>query len=259
MQEAKKRKNRGQVSQRRRFDLATLSANKIIPQANSSATKLQVLKPRQGFSCLVAVVCRIPILNLSPSSHHSHPSLSLLYIHLHSAFFSCTFPPFFSQQPITGLSGMAVASRGRSATELQVPTKWRDREASPDRTKVWTEPKLKPAQKRSVPVVYYLSRNGQLEHPHFMEVPLSSPEGLYLRGNARSKRNSRFLSFSLIAEKTRKFSIYIVLCMILHSVWLLRKWKKKKGKCEIELIDPRYAKQESAISSHYRFLRRSQT
>ncbi|KAH9624377.1 hypothetical protein KSS87_011889, partial [Heliosperma pusillum] len=37
-------------------------------------------------------------------------------------------------------------------------------------------------QKRAlVPVVYYLSRNGQLEHPHFMEVPLSSPQGLYLR------------------------------------------------------------------------------
>uniref|UniRef100_A0A453FW59 SOSEKI DIX-like domain-containing protein n=1 Tax=Aegilops tauschii subsp. strangulata TaxID=200361 RepID=A0A453FW59_AEGTS len=32
-----------------------------------------------------------------------------------------------------------------------------------------------------VAVVYYLSRNGQLEHPHFMEVALSSPDGLYLR------------------------------------------------------------------------------
>ncbi|KAJ8459862.1 hypothetical protein OPV22_032788 [Ensete ventricosum] len=31
-------------------------------------------------------------------------------------------------------------------------------------------------------VVYYLSRNGHLEHPHFMEVPLSSSSsGLYLR------------------------------------------------------------------------------
>ncbi|CAI9761661.1 unnamed protein product [Fraxinus pennsylvanica] len=30
-------------------------------------------------------------------------------------------------------------------------------------------------------VVYYLCRNGQLEHPHFMEVSLSSPDGLYLR------------------------------------------------------------------------------
>ncbi|XP_041989479.1 protein SOSEKI 5-like isoform X2 [Salvia splendens] len=32
-----------------------------------------------------------------------------------------------------------------------------------------------------VPVLYYLSRNGQLDHPHFMEVPLSSPRGLFLK------------------------------------------------------------------------------
>ncbi|KAL9238809.1 hypothetical protein vseg_013185 [Gypsophila vaccaria] len=30
-------------------------------------------------------------------------------------------------------------------------------------------------------VVYYLSKNGQLQHPHFLEVPLSSPHGLFLR------------------------------------------------------------------------------
>ncbi|XP_049410155.1 protein SOSEKI 5-like [Solanum stenotomum] len=64
-------------------------------------------------------------------------------------------------------------------TELQMHKKWKGRETSPERTKVWTEP---PNHKlRKVPVVYYLSRNGQLEHPHFMEVPLSSPDGLYLR------------------------------------------------------------------------------
>ncbi|KAJ4834843.1 hypothetical protein Tsubulata_038734 [Turnera subulata] len=34
---------------------------------------------------------------------------------------------------------------------------------------------------KKVGVVYYLSRNGQLEQPHFIEVSLSSPEGLYLR------------------------------------------------------------------------------
>lgn len=72
---------------------------------------------------------------------------------------------------------MAVTSRGR--TELQIPKKWKERETSPERTKVWTEPKLK-TQKR-VPVVYYLCRDGQLDHPHFMEVPLSSSDGLYLR------------------------------------------------------------------------------
>ncbi|XP_038901823.1 protein UPSTREAM OF FLC isoform X2 [Benincasa hispida] len=52
---------------------------------------------------------------------------------------------------------------------------------SPERAKVWTEKSPKYQQVRKVPVVYYLCRNRQLEHPHFMEVPLSSPEGLYLR------------------------------------------------------------------------------
>lgn len=77
---------------------------------------------------------------------------------------------------------MAVSSRSVRATELQVHQKWRDRETSPERTKVWTEnPNHKLKSERKVPVVYYLTRNGQLEHPHFMEVPLSSPDGLYLR------------------------------------------------------------------------------
>ncbi|RVX13880.1 hypothetical protein CK203_010284 [Vitis vinifera] len=35
---------------------------------------------------------------------------------------------------------------------------------------------------RKAAVVYYLCRNGQLEHPHFMEIPISSPQGLFLRG-----------------------------------------------------------------------------
>lgn len=87
---------------------------------------------------------------------------------------------------------MEVSSRGlsRTTTDLQVSRRWkgRDQQTSPERTKVWTEPnKNKPtgnSSERKVPVVYYLSRNGQLEHPHFMDVPLSSPEGLYLRGTS---------------------------------------------------------------------------
>ncbi|KAL8516197.1 hypothetical protein ACS0TY_014757 [Phlomoides rotata] len=77
---------------------------------------------------------------------------------------------------------MAVSgSRSGRMAETKL---WRDqqREISPERTKVWAEPsngKFKSEQR--VPVVYYLSRNGQLEHPHFMEVPLSSPQGLFLR------------------------------------------------------------------------------
>ena len=55
-------------------------------------------------------------------------------------------------------------------------------QVSPERAKVWTEKSPKYHQNRKVPVVYYLSRNRQLEHPHFMKVPVTSPQGLYLRG-----------------------------------------------------------------------------
>ncbi|KAI3760459.1 hypothetical protein L1987_50854 [Smallanthus sonchifolius] len=62
--------------------------------------------------------------------------------------------------------------------------KWKDprtAERSPEHTRVWTEPHPISNKPRRVPVVYYLSRNGNLEHPHFIEVPLSSSDGLYLR------------------------------------------------------------------------------
>lgn len=64
---------------------------------------------------------------------------------------------------------------------------------SPDRAKVWKERSPKYRQKEPEPeaevlekdqkvaVVYYLCRNRQLEHPHFIEVPLVSSEGLFLR------------------------------------------------------------------------------
>ncbi|ESQ51289.1 hypothetical protein EUTSA_v10016498mg [Eutrema salsugineum] len=53
---------------------------------------------------------------------------------------------------------------------------------SPERAKVWTEKSPKYHQKiKKVQIVYYLSKNRQLEHPHFMEVLISSPNGLYLR------------------------------------------------------------------------------
>ncbi|KAF9674781.1 hypothetical protein SADUNF_Sadunf10G0162600 [Salix dunnii] len=63
--------------------------------------------------------------------------------------------------------------------ELLMPTKYQDRENNPERTKMLNPPKSKSEQK--VGVVYYLTRNGQFEHPHFMEVHLSSPQGLQLK------------------------------------------------------------------------------
>ncbi|KAL0887227.1 hypothetical protein Bca101_011210 [Brassica carinata] len=64
-----------------------------------------------------------------------------------------------------------------------VPRRSRDhqQDTSPDRNRIWSEPRHKPVANRKVPVVYYLSRNGQLDHPHFMEVTLSSGDGLYLK------------------------------------------------------------------------------
>ncbi|KAF5727476.1 hypothetical protein HS088_TW22G01169 [Tripterygium wilfordii] len=55
------------------------------------------------------------------------------------------------------------------------------RQVSPERAKVWTKRSPKQQNNQKVAVVYYLCRNRQLEHPHFIEVPLSSSDGLYLR------------------------------------------------------------------------------
>ncbi|KAK9079103.1 hypothetical protein SSX86_000773 [Deinandra increscens subsp. villosa] len=70
---------------------------------------------------------------------------------------------------------------------------------SPERAKVWKERSPKYQQRQPEPspelvpepemeqksgkvaVVYYLCKNRQLEHPHFIEVPLVSSEGLFLR------------------------------------------------------------------------------
>ncbi|TMW82012.1 hypothetical protein EJD97_007065 [Solanum chilense] len=77
---------------------------------------------------------------------------------------------------------MAVTtnSNARKSTENLIHKKWNH--TSPERNMIWIEPKPNNKALKSVPVIYYISRNGQLEHPHFIEVPLSfSDEGLYLR------------------------------------------------------------------------------
>ncbi|KAF8053386.1 hypothetical protein N665_1422s0008 [Sinapis alba] len=78
-----------------------------------------------------------------------------------------------------------MSSRAFRATpdnNYLVPRRSRDQQdTSPDRNRIWTEPRHKPIVNRKVPVVYYLCRNGQLDHPHFMEVTLSFSDGLYLK------------------------------------------------------------------------------
>ncbi|XP_019436293.1 PREDICTED: protein UPSTREAM OF FLC-like isoform X2 [Lupinus angustifolius] len=56
-----------------------------------------------------------------------------------------------------------------------------NKQLSPERSKIWKEKSPKYHQNLKVPVVYYICRNMKLEHPHFMEVPLSSSNGLYLK------------------------------------------------------------------------------
>ncbi|XP_076899593.1 protein SOSEKI 5-like [Bidens hawaiensis] len=68
----------------------------------------------------------------------------------------------------------------RTTADLHMSNKWKDPRTA-EHTKVWTEPPPSSNKPRKVAVVYYLSRNGNLEHPHFIEVPLSSSDGLYLR------------------------------------------------------------------------------
>ena len=83
------------------------------------------------------------------------------------------------------------------------------RQVSPERAKVWTEKSPKYQQNRKVPVVYYLCRNRQLEHPHFMEVPISSPEGLYLRGNYLQYHHNQKHLFHLIFYFWVKFMNFV--------------------------------------------------
>ncbi|KAJ6767966.1 PROTEIN UPSTREAM OF FLC-LIKE ISOFORM X1 [Salix koriyanagi] len=80
-----------------------------------------------------------------------------------------------------------MATNSTDRRELSMANKGQDRETSPDRTKMTILPKSKSDLK--VAVVYYLTRNGHFEHPHFMEVPLSSPQGLQLKGDVKDRLN----------------------------------------------------------------------
>ncbi|KAF0926021.1 hypothetical protein E2562_020703 [Oryza meyeriana var. granulata] len=77
---------------------------------------------------------------------------------------------------------MAVVVAGSRGREEQQRLPWREAQQearSPDMAPP-RPPRPRPGPARAA-VVYYLSRNGHLEHPHFMEVALASPDGLYLR------------------------------------------------------------------------------
>ncbi|CAO2182398.1 unnamed protein product [Urochloa humidicola] len=76
---------------------------------------------------------------------------------------------------------MAVVVSGSRARAEQARMQWR-REQEPRSPDMAAAPPRPPRPRPArAAVVYYLSRNGHLEHPHFMEVALPCPDGLYLR------------------------------------------------------------------------------
>lgn len=78
-------------------------------------------------------------------------------------------------------------SKKKKNMEVRSSRRGRERESSPDRVKVYNmhQRVVKPIKK--VQVVYYLSRNGHLEHPHYMEVTHLVNQPLRLRGRYSKK------------------------------------------------------------------------
>lgn len=118
---------------------------------------------------------------LSFHQHHHFPHNSSTI-----TLTSCSSSVFIPSLP-TNKEHKRMSSRAFRATpdsNYLVPRRSKDQQdPSPDRNRIWTEPPHKPTLNQKVPVVYYLCRNGQLDHPHFIEVTLSSTDGLYLKGN----------------------------------------------------------------------------
>lgn len=78
----------------------------------------------------------------------------------------------------------------------------------------------KPTQAdHEIPVIYYLSRNGQLEHPHLMYVSISSSHGTpRLKGNKSYNKEKLTLiyrlahSFTLFSFQIKFYSIFLIRC-----------------------------------------------
>lgn len=77
---------------------------------------------------------------------------------------------------------MAVVVAGSRARAEQARRQWREQEPRSPEMAAPPPRSTMPRPARAAAVVYYLARNGHLEHPHLMEVALSCPDGLHLRG-----------------------------------------------------------------------------
>lgn len=73
---------------------------------------------------------------------------------------------------------------GKLVVEMEGGGRGHGDQRTPESVRAWSPEPASPVG-RKIPVVYYLCRNRHLEHPHFIQVPLSSPDGLFLRGHSR--------------------------------------------------------------------------
>ncbi|KAF3789523.1 UPSTREAM OF FLC protein [Nymphaea thermarum] len=78
---------------------------------------------------------------------------------------------------------MSVSPKGKRMEVGVKKPHHRQNGGSPEGLTAKVSPEAPPRYQfpKRVPVVYYLYRNRHLEHPHFIEVPLSSSHGLFLR------------------------------------------------------------------------------
>lgn len=87
----------------------------------------------------------------------------------------------------------------------------KNRETSPDRVRRCMQPKpMKPLRK--VQVLYYLSRNGQLEHPHFMEVSHLANQQLRLKGKLFSQNHPKVKTKRIPNQLSFFLSLYWCFC-----------------------------------------------
>ncbi|XP_024971223.1 protein UPSTREAM OF FLC-like isoform X2 [Cynara cardunculus var. scolymus] len=102
----------------------------------------------------------------------------------HHSLSPTLLPPFMAADSRKSVSEMLISKRprknrnhlngnGNGSTDLIVGN-------VSDTSPIFIKPKTEPAtvqvmEARKVPVLYYLTRNGHLEHPHLIDVSLSSP------------------------------------------------------------------------------------
>lgn len=114
---------------------------------------------------------------------------------------------------------------GRSNSELQTSRsslRYTKNNSPEQNSRAWANlPPTTPLHHHSkpqtkVPVLYYLSKNGHLQHPHFIEVPLSS-HSLRLRGTHSHLRTCFVQIFTIF--------FYILLCLFrCHQPLELSSW-----------------------------------